>query len=141
MTDPAGPQRAYRAPCPSCGAPVEFRSAQSTHAVCAYCRSAVVREGDALKRIGRMAELFEDFSPLQLMAAGRWQGRAFTLVGRQRAVPAYAARPAGGGRFTVRGFPSTYWPAALAVVFAVAVEFSRYGKPESVTMIPEAPEG
>ncbi|MFT3778640.1 MAG: DUF4178 domain-containing protein [Ottowia sp.] len=82
MTDPAGPQRAYRAPCPSCGAPVEFRSAQSTHAVCAYCRSAVVREGDALKRIGRMAELFDDFSPLQLMAAGRWQGRAFTLVGR-----------------------------------------------------------
>ncbi len=49
---------------------------------------------------------------------------AFTLVGRQRAVPAYAARPAGGGRFTVRGFPSAYWPAALAVVFAVAVEFS-----------------
>ena len=29
-----------------------------------------------------MAELFEDHSPLQLMAAGQWQGRAFTLVGR-----------------------------------------------------------
>jgi len=61
---------------------VEFRSAQSAYAVCAYCHSAVVREGEALKRIGKVAELFEDFSPLQLMAAGRWQGRAFTLVGR-----------------------------------------------------------
>ena len=76
------PQRAYRAACPGCGAPVEFRSAQSTHAVCAYCQSAVVRSGEALSRIGRVAELFSDFSPLRLQASGRFQGRAFTLVGR-----------------------------------------------------------
>lgn len=48
---------------------------------------------------------------------------AFLLVGRQRAVPAYAARPVGAGRFSVHGFPRAYWPAMLAVVFAVAVEF------------------
>ncbi len=76
------PQRAYRAACPGCGAPVEFRSAQSTHAVCSYCRSTVVRDGDTLARIGKMAELFDDHSPLALMASGRWQGKAFTLVGR-----------------------------------------------------------
>jgi hypothetical protein len=76
------PQRAYRAACPGCGAPVEFRSAQSTHAICAYCHSTVVRDGDTLSRIGRMAEVFDDFSPLQLMAAGRFNGRGFTLVGR-----------------------------------------------------------
>ena len=76
------PQRAYQAPCPGCGAPVAFRSAQSTHAVCSYCQSTVVRDGETLKRIGKMAELFEDFSPLQLMASGRWQDRPFTLVGR-----------------------------------------------------------
>jgi hypothetical protein len=75
-------QRAYRAPCPGCGAPVEFRSAQSTHAVCGYCQSTVVRDGDTLSRIGKMAELFNDFSPLQLQASGVWQGRNFTLVGR-----------------------------------------------------------
>ena len=75
-------QRAYRAPCPGCGAPVEFRSAQSTHAVCGYCQSTVVRDGDTLSRIGKMAELFNDFSPLQLQASGSWQGRNFTLVGR-----------------------------------------------------------
>lgn len=75
-------QRSYTAPCPGCGAPVEFRSAQSTHAVCPYCRSTVVREGDTLARIGRMAELFDDHSPLRLLARGTWRQRAFTVVGR-----------------------------------------------------------
>lgn len=75
-------QRSYRAPCPGCGAPVEFRSAQSTHAVCGYCKSTVVRNGETLSRIGKMAELFDDHSPLQLMACGTWNGKSFTLVGR-----------------------------------------------------------
>ena len=75
-------QRIYRAPCPNCGAPVEFRSAQSTHAVCGYCQSTVVRSGDTLARTGKMSELFEDFSPLQLMASGKWDGKPFTLIGR-----------------------------------------------------------
>ena len=80
------PQRHYRAPCPSCGAPVEFRSAAAPYAVCGYCRSTVVRSGEQLRRIGRMAELFDDHSPLQLMASGRiaLDGREqpFTLIGR-----------------------------------------------------------
>lgn len=75
-------QRAYRAPCPGCGAPVEFRSAQSTHAVCGYCQSTVVREGEQLTRLGKMAELFDDHSPLRLMASGTFGKNAFTLVGR-----------------------------------------------------------
>lgn len=75
-------QRSYTAPCPGCGAPVEFRSAQSTHAVCSFCRSTVVRDGATLARVGRMAELFEDHSPLQLLARGEYQQRPFTLVGR-----------------------------------------------------------
>lgn len=76
------PQRVYRAACPGCGAPVEFRSAQSAYAVCSFCRSTIVRDGETLSRIGKMAEVFEDYSPLQLGASGRWQGKAFTLVGR-----------------------------------------------------------
>lgn len=76
------PQRSYVAPCPGCGAPVEFRSAQSAFAVCSYCRSTVVRDGGTLARIGRMAELIEDYSPLQLLSRGRYHGRDFTLVGR-----------------------------------------------------------
>ena len=61
---------------------MEFRSAQSTHAVCAYCQSTVVRQGEVLQRLGKMAELFDDHSPLQLQASGRFQTRAFTLIGR-----------------------------------------------------------
>jgi endogenous inhibitor of DNA gyrase (YacG/DUF329 family) len=49
------PQRSYRAPCPGCGAPVEFRSAQSAFAVCSYCQSTVVRDGQTLSRIGKLA--------------------------------------------------------------------------------------
>jgi endogenous inhibitor of DNA gyrase (YacG/DUF329 family) len=75
-------QRNYEAPCPGCGAPVRFRAAQSTHAVCGYCQSTVVRDGATLARLGKMGELFADHSPLQLLAQGRWNKRAFTLVGR-----------------------------------------------------------
>jgi len=80
-TEPS-PQRAYRAACPNCGAPVEFRSPASAFAVCSFCRSTIVRDGEALRRIGQSAELFDDHSPLQLGAAGRYQGAPFTLVGR-----------------------------------------------------------
>jgi endogenous inhibitor of DNA gyrase (YacG/DUF329 family) len=75
-------QRTYQAPCPGCGAPVNFQNAQSTHAVCGYCQSTVVRDGDTLKRLGKMAELFDDHSPLQLQTTGTWRDQAFTLVGR-----------------------------------------------------------
>jgi hypothetical protein len=80
-TEPA-PQRAYRAACPNCGAPVEFRSAASPFAVCSFCRSVVVRDGAALRKVGESAELFDDHSPLALGTTGRWQGAPFALVGR-----------------------------------------------------------
>ncbi|TPG24912.1 DUF4178 domain-containing protein [Variovorax guangxiensis] len=124
MAEETGAQRAYRAPCPGCGAPVEFRSAQSAFAVCPFCQSTVVREGETLARIGKMAELFDDFSPLQLFAAGRVDGQPFTLVGRlQYSYP--------GGRWTE-------WIAALdgertgllsedngAFVFSLPVELQQ----------------
>ena len=69
-------------PAPNCGAPVDFQSAASASAVCGFCRSTLVREGDALRRIGESAELFDDYSPLQIGARGRYQGEPFVLVGR-----------------------------------------------------------
>lgn len=41
-----------------------------------------MRDGEVLKRIGKMAELFDDHSPLQLQASGVWRTQSFTLVGR-----------------------------------------------------------
>jgi len=68
--------------CPSCGAPVEFKSVVSILAVCDFCQSTLVREGEALADLGKMAALIEDRSPLQRGAEGRWKGRHFALIGR-----------------------------------------------------------
>jgi hypothetical protein len=81
-TPPPASQRSWRAACPNCGAPVEFRSPASASAVCSFCRSTLLREGEALRRIGQSAELFDDFTPLQLGASGRYAGEGFVLVGR-----------------------------------------------------------
>ena len=71
--------------CPSCGASVEFRSA-APHAVCSYCRSLLLRRDANLESIGRVAEVPEDFSPLQLNVTGFFDERRFSLVGRLRKV-------------------------------------------------------
>ncbi len=68
--------------CPSCGAPVEFKSVASVLAVCDYCQSTLVREGQELADLGKMAALVEDRSPLQRGAEGRWKSRHFALIGR-----------------------------------------------------------
>lgn len=81
---PAPSQRVWRAMCPQCGAPVDFRSAASAFAVCGYCRSQVLRDGEALRRIGQSAELMADGSALRLGASGVLDGLAFTLVGRRQ---------------------------------------------------------
>lgn len=69
--------------CPQCGAPVAFRSSLPTR-VCDYCRSLLVREGEGLRRIGEVAAVPDDVSPLQLGVRGRFDGRSFELVGRVR---------------------------------------------------------
>ena len=72
----------YRIACPSCGADVEFRAANSVLAVCQYCRSTLVRDADSVRDIGKMAELLDDYSPLQITSAGRFIDRNFSIVGR-----------------------------------------------------------
>ena len=73
---------ALTASCPSCGAPVVFKSASSVFAVCEYCQSTLVRHDQALEDIGKMASLVEDRSPLQLGAEGSYKGVHFALIGR-----------------------------------------------------------
>lgn len=73
---------AFRAACPSCGAPVEFQSAASFHAVCGFCRSTLVRHGGDLENLGRMAELVADASPIQLGTEGVYNGVHFAVIGR-----------------------------------------------------------
>ncbi|HKP83308.1 MAG TPA: DUF4178 domain-containing protein [Pyrinomonadaceae bacterium] len=68
--------------CPSCGAPVEFKSGQSIVVICEYCRSAVARTDRDLKDLGKVAELVETGSPLDIGVRGKWKDVPFELTGR-----------------------------------------------------------
>jgi hypothetical protein len=69
--------------CPSCGAPVPLHSA-APYVVCEYCRSLLIRRDASLESIGRVAQVPDDISPLQLHSTGTFDRRPFTLVGRIR---------------------------------------------------------
>ena len=68
--------------CPACGAPVEFKSGQSIVVICSYCRSAVARTDRDLKDLGKVAELVETGSPLDVGVRGKWRDQPFELTGR-----------------------------------------------------------
>ncbi|MGI4849721.1 MAG: DUF4178 domain-containing protein [Janthinobacterium lividum] len=72
----------HLASCPSCGAPVEFKSFASVMAVCSYCKTTVLKTADTVKNLGRMADVLEDHSPIQIGTAGIFGARAFTVIGR-----------------------------------------------------------
>lgn len=71
-------------PCPSCGAEVNFRATTSVLAVCAYCRTTVLKDADSVRDIGKMADLLEDYSPVRIGTSGTWGKRPFTVIGRQQ---------------------------------------------------------
>jgi hypothetical protein len=68
--------------CPGCGAPVEFKSTASVLAVCGYCKTTLLKDADSVKNLGKMSEVLEDYSPLQIGSSGRQGGRGFTVIGR-----------------------------------------------------------
>ena len=70
------------ASCPSCGAPVEFKSTASLYAVCEYCRSTLLRHGEHLEYLGWLADLLEDASLIQLGSEGKFRGVHFGVIGR-----------------------------------------------------------
>lgn len=68
--------------CPSCGAPVEFKSHASVMAVCGYCKTTVLKDADKVKDMGRMSDVLEDYSPIQIGTSGQYAGNQFTVIGR-----------------------------------------------------------
>ena len=51
-------------------------------AVCEFCRAAVLKDAESVKDIGKISAVLEDFSPIQMGAAGSFGGRNFTVIGR-----------------------------------------------------------
>jgi Zn finger protein HypA/HybF involved in hydrogenase expression len=80
-----------KANCPSCGGPVTFEVSTSLVTICEYCRSVVARGDRGLESLGKVADLVETESPLDVGIKGRWAGQPFTLTGR-----AQLQHPAGG---------------------------------------------
>ena len=68
--------------CTSCGAEVEFRSRASVFAVCAFCKSTLVRQDMNLEVLGKMSDLQYDLTPIQLGTSGKYEGKGFDVIGR-----------------------------------------------------------
>jgi hypothetical protein len=70
--------------CPSCGAAVPFRSSICLLAVCPFCRSLVQRKDLDLEKLGEVAQLQADGTPLQVGARGEYKTEPFEIVGRMQ---------------------------------------------------------
>lgn len=70
--------------CPACGSEIVFKSRSTVFAVCSYCRSTILRQDLRLEVYGKMSEVIEDLSPLQIGSLGKYEGRAFEILGRVR---------------------------------------------------------
>lgn len=70
--------------CPACGAEGALKSAASFYAVCEYCKMMLVLKGAAFEQLGKMSELMDDPSVLQLGTEGVYDRVPFSLIGRLR---------------------------------------------------------
>ncbi len=68
--------------CPACAAPVEFQCRTSLVAVCSACHTIVARGDKAVADHGRVADLVDTQSPLQLGLRGKFRNKPFYVVGR-----------------------------------------------------------
>jgi hypothetical protein len=68
--------------CPNCGAAVQFRWSSSVQTVCEYCQSILVRTDVDLKKVGTVADLPRDGSPIQIGTEGRYRHLSFVTIGR-----------------------------------------------------------
>lgn len=70
--------------CPACGAEVLFKSRASIFGVCSFCNSTLVRHDMNIESLGKMSEMPQDMSPLQIGTTGIFENSKFEIVGRQR---------------------------------------------------------
>src|SRR5919205_967675 len=73
---------ALQANCPACGAEVLFKTGSSVVVVCEFCRSVVARTDRGIEDLGKVADVVESGSPLEVGLRGVYLGVAFELTGR-----------------------------------------------------------
>lgn len=72
----------FEARCPACGSPVVFGVANSLATVCPACQSVVGRADGTLETYGKVADLAQTDSPLQIGLRGKYRGVPFEITGR-----------------------------------------------------------
>lgn len=75
MTQPVGT-------CPNCGAKIVFRGSSSVQTVCEYCKSILIRTDVDLQKVGQVADLPPDSSPIQIGTEGTYNHKGFVALGR-----------------------------------------------------------
>src|SRR5204863_9551247 len=68
--------------CPNCGAPIKFLWSSAVQTTCEYCHSILVRTDVDLKKVGEVADLPVDASPIQIGTEGVYENKSFVVVGR-----------------------------------------------------------
>jgi Domain of unknown function (DUF4178) len=68
--------------CPNCGAPVKFLWSSAVQTTCEFCHSILVRTDVDLKKVGEVADLPADASPIQIGTEGAYGNKSFVVVGR-----------------------------------------------------------
>ena len=61
---------------------MEFRFSSAVQTTCPYCNSILVRHDVNLDKVGEVADLPPDPSPIQLLTEGIYRNKAFVVVGR-----------------------------------------------------------
>ena len=77
--------------CPACGAPVVFKLSTALVTICESCHSVVARGDKLLEDHGRVADLVETDSPINVGMNGSFEKKSFQVVGRVQ-----YQHPAGG---------------------------------------------
>ncbi|MBC7930606.1 MAG: DUF4178 domain-containing protein, partial [Rubrivivax sp.] len=72
---------AFSAGCPACGAQVIFKTGSSVVVVCEFCNSVVARTDRGIEDVGKVADVVESGSPLEVGLRGVYLGVAFELTG------------------------------------------------------------
>jgi hypothetical protein len=68
--------------CPNCGAQITFRWSSAIQTTCEYCKSILVRHDVNLEKVGVVADLPPDISPIQIGTEGVYRDAAFQVIGR-----------------------------------------------------------
>ena len=51
-------------------------------AVCQYCQTLIAKDAESVKDLGKISQVIEDFSLIQIGSSGKFENRQFTVVGR-----------------------------------------------------------